>query len=227
MLLKAPRHSLQMVFTFSSDIWQSDTQDLQESNSPGQTALAAPLGAGAAAADPPHKATFPPLAPTLPGHPAQHAAHPQPQGSREAASAAATSAGGPCPPVPIAVAAQRPHTGSQPPPAGPGSRQVALGLHTPGSFTRVVPIQECQLQTDESNTILRAVATAAQQAGLSPWNPAIQQGQLRQCTIRSNALGDHFVHLSSAQQVSASLQAGGFEPARQGSLTSSEKPYCK
>lgn len=218
--LKAPCHSLQMVFTFSSDIWQADTQDLQDSNSAGQPALAAPLGAGAAATDPPHEAASPLIAQTLPVHPAQHAADPQPQGSQEAASAAATSAGAHWPPVPIAAAAQRPHTGSQQVPACPGSRQVALGLHTPGSFTRVVPIQECQLQTDESNAILRAVAAAAQQAGLSPWNPATQQGQLRQCTMRSNARGEHFVHLSSAQQVSWSLQAGGPEHARPGSLTS-------
>ena len=217
MLLKAPCHSLQMVFTFSSDIWQSDIQNLQDSNSAGQPASATPFGAGAAAADSPHKAPSPPPVLTSPGHPAQHAAHPEPSGSRTAASAAAPSAGAQWPPMPTAAAAQRPHAGSQQLPAGPGGRQVALGLHTPGSFTRVVPIQECQLQTDESNAILRAVAAAAQQAGLSPWDPATQQGQMRHCTLRSNARGEHFVHLSSAQQVSGGLQAGGFEPARPGS----------
>ena len=203
-----------MVFTFSSDLWQSDTHNPHESNSAGHPALAAPLGAGAAAADPPHNAPSPPTPPTLPGHPAQHAAHPQPQGNQGPAPAAAASAGSHQPPVFTAAAAQRPHTGSQQPPAGPGSRQAALGLHTPGSSTRVVPIQECHLQTDDSNAILRAVTAAAQQAGLSPLAPATQQGHLRQCTLRSNARGEHFVHLSSAQQVSGGLQAGGLEHVR-------------
>jgi 23S rRNA (uracil1939-C5)-methyltransferase len=80
------------------------------------------------------------------------------------------------------------------PPPSPGSStgegkqgwddQLALGLHVPGSFHKVLDIDACLLQEDRGNEILQAVKEFAGESGLAPYNLKTHEGFWRFLTLR-------------------------------------------
>ncbi len=62
---------------------------------------------------------------------------------------------------------------------------LALGLHAPGSFFRVVPLERCLLQNEISNRVLSAFQDAAASAGKPAYDTRTGRGFWRFCIIRS------------------------------------------
>ena len=75
-------------------------------------------------------------------------------------------------------------------------QELALGLHIPGRFDRILNLNECYLQPPISFRILDFVREYAKLHGLEPWNPVKKEGYLRNLMIR-NAVhtGDLMVNL--------------------------------
>lgn len=82
-------------------------------------------------------------------------------------------------------------------PEGPGTRvgktwraaPPALGLHAPGSYFRVVPMERCLLQDDASNRVLSVFRAAAVSSGKPAFNVRTGRGFWRRCIIRSVKAG--------------------------------------
>jgi len=74
-------------------------------------------------------------------------------------------------------------------PSGKGGDEaaVALGLHVPGSFSKVLNIEACLLQEERGNEILRAVRRFAKESGLPPYNLKTHDGFWRFLTLRRSA----------------------------------------
>ncbi len=71
-----------------------------------------------------------------------------------------------------------------------------LGLHERGAWNRIVPIEVCFLQSEESVSLVRAVREFARTAGLAPYDPQTHAGFLRSLVIReSRGTGDRLVGL--------------------------------
>ena len=68
--------------------------------------------------------------------------------------------------------------------SGGVSGGFALGLHLPGSDTRVLPISRCRLQPDPANALLARVRELAAAAGLQPYDPVTGTGLLQHAVIR-------------------------------------------
>ncbi|MDZ7697822.1 MAG: 23S rRNA (uracil(1939)-C(5))-methyltransferase RlmD [Deltaproteobacteria bacterium] len=66
----------------------------------------------------------------------------------------------------------------------------ALGLHVPGAFQKVIDIEECLLQKETGNRILRAVKTYVKDSGLPVYGLKSHEGFWRYLTIRSSAAFD-------------------------------------
>lgn len=66
----------------------------------------------------------------------------------------------------------------------------ALGLHVPGRFDKVVDVDSCFLQSEESNQILQVVKKFGLQKNLSCWSDKIHSGFLRNLIIRQSANTD-------------------------------------
>lgn len=74
--------------------------------------------------------------------------------------------------------------------------EMQLGLHVRGRFNRVFNVEECHLQSEVSNRIVRAVREHAVSAGLSVYDLKEHQGLLRFLVIReSKKLGEVMVNL--------------------------------
>jgi len=64
-------------------------------------------------------------------------------------------------------------------------RELALGLHIPGRFDKILNLKECYLQPSVSFQILNFVRNYAVENGLAPWNPIRKEGFLRNLMIRN------------------------------------------
>jgi 23S rRNA (uracil1939-C5)-methyltransferase len=65
-----------------------------------------------------------------------------------------------------------------------GDAELALGLHVPGSFYKVLDIDACLLQEHRGNEILPAVKRFARESGLPPYNLKTHEGFWRFLTLR-------------------------------------------
>jgi 23S rRNA (uracil1939-C5)-methyltransferase len=73
---------------------------------------------------------------------------------------------------------------------------LALGFHAPQHYDKIVPIDQCYLQSPLSNTILAFVRDYALLHGLTPYSPDSQTGYLRNLVIREGKnAGDTMVNL--------------------------------
>jgi 23S rRNA (uracil1939-C5)-methyltransferase len=66
----------------------------------------------------------------------------------------------------------------------PPERQLALGLHVPGTFNKVIDVEACLLQEERGNEILRAVKAFAKESGFPPYNLKTHEGFWRFLTLR-------------------------------------------
>ena len=69
-------------------------------------------------------------------------------------------------------------------------KNFALGLHVPGRFDKIVDIDECFLQSTESNEILTCLKKFAMEKNLPCWNEKTHVGFLRNLIVRQSANTD-------------------------------------
>lgn len=68
------------------------------------------------------------------------------------------------------------------------SKDFALGLHVPGTFDKIIHIEECLLQSDRANAILKYVSAYTQAKKMLPYGLRTHKGLLRFLVIRESAL---------------------------------------
>jgi len=68
--------------------------------------------------------------------------------------------------------------------------ELALGLHIPARFDRILNLKECHLQDLRSYQILDATRSFAIKQGFTPYNNVKKQGWLRHLTIRNSSAND-------------------------------------
>jgi len=86
-------------------------------------------------------------------------------------------------------------------------RNLALGLHAPGTFDRILQIDTCLLQPEPANEILQTVFGYVKDNGLQPYGLRSHQGFLRFLVIRSSSFtGEILVNLVTAYNDIARLQ---------------------
>lgn len=76
----------------------------------------------------------------------------------------------------------------------------ALGFHRPESFSKVVDIQKCYLQNDESNSIRNEIKTLTSADEWTYYDIKSHSGLLRNMIIRSNQNNEIMIALSVADQ---------------------------
>jgi 23S rRNA (uracil1939-C5)-methyltransferase len=69
----------------------------------------------------------------------------------------------------------------------------ALGFHPPGNFEKVVEIEKCWLQHDDSNRIRNFIKTFARNKGLTFFDPKEHKGTLRNIILRNNTRDEWMV----------------------------------
>lgn len=69
----------------------------------------------------------------------------------------------------------------------------ALGLHVPGSFSKVVPLEKCWLPDDVSNQIRNAVDAFAREHNLPFYDIVQKHGLLRNLVVRTSTTGEILV----------------------------------
>jgi 23S rRNA (uracil1939-C5)-methyltransferase len=69
----------------------------------------------------------------------------------------------------------------------PVQNPLALGLHVPGTFSKVLDVEACLLQEDRGNEILRAVKKFAKESGYPPYNLKTHEGFWRFLTLRHSS----------------------------------------
>ena len=62
--------------------------------------------------------------------------------------------------------------------------RMALGLHVPGTFNKVIDVEACLLQEERGNEILRAVKQFAKESGFPSYNLKTHKGFWRFLTLR-------------------------------------------
>ncbi len=72
-------------------------------------------------------------------------------------------------------------------------RGFALGLHVPGTFSKVIDVEGCLLQGQYGNDILRAVKRAALESGLPPYGLKSHVGFWRFLTLRRSIARDEWL----------------------------------
>lgn len=65
-------------------------------------------------------------------------------------------------------------------------KDFALGLHVPGTFDKVIHIENCLLQNEQANQILEFISGYVQAKGLVPYGLRSNQGYLRFLVIRQS-----------------------------------------
>jgi len=65
-------------------------------------------------------------------------------------------------------------------------KDFALGLHVPGTFDKILNIDNCLLQSESANKVLRIVRTYSQENNLKPYGIRSQEGFLRFLVIRQS-----------------------------------------
>jgi 23S rRNA (uracil1939-C5)-methyltransferase len=77
----------------------------------------------------------------------------------------------------------------------------ALGLHVPGAFDKILNIDNCMLQNDISNAILKAVSAYVKKESLKPYGIRSHEGFMRFLVIRSSKYsGKIMVNLVTASE---------------------------
>ncbi len=75
-------------------------------------------------------------------------------------------------------------------------RNFALGFHAPGRFDRVIDLDNCLLQSDRCNAVLRSVRTLTENSGLGPYSVKDHTGFWRFLLLREGKnTGDLMVHI--------------------------------
>jgi 23S rRNA (uracil1939-C5)-methyltransferase len=81
-----------------------------------------------------------------------------------------------------------------------GNATLALGLHVPGTFDRIIDVDACLLQQERGNEILREVKRFAKEFGLPPYGLKSHEGFWRFLTLRHSAcLDDWMVNLVTSE----------------------------
>lgn len=83
----------------------------------------------------------------------------------------------------------------------------ALGFHVPGMYDRIVDIQHCYLQGDNSNDIRNAIRQYALDNELSFYDINSHQGFLRNLLIRTSTLGELMIIVSFGQDQPEAITA--------------------
>jgi 23S rRNA (uracil1939-C5)-methyltransferase len=77
---------------------------------------------------------------------------------------------------------------------------VALGLHVPGTFDRIIDIDRCLLQEDTGNEIVRAVKDFVRKSGVPVYGLRSHQGFWRYLVLRhSHRLNEWMVNIVTNQ----------------------------
>ncbi len=77
----------------------------------------------------------------------------------------------------------------------------SLGLHVPGTFNKVIDMEECLLQAHEGNEILRLVKSYAASSGLPAYNQKTHEGFWRfLCLRHSHARNEWMVNLVTSEE---------------------------
>lgn len=83
--------------------------------------------------------------------------------------------------------------------SGGGGKPLAIGLHVPGRFDKVLDIHECHLQSETSNRIVAAVREFCVREGLPAYSTRTHTGYLRNLVIReSRHSGEVMVNIVTA-----------------------------
>ncbi len=74
-----------------------------------------------------------------------------------------------------------------------GNVTLALGLHVPGTFDKIIDVEACLLQQERGNEILREVKHFAGKSGLPPYGLKSHEGFWRFLTLRHSAYLDEWM----------------------------------
>ena len=86
-------------------------------------------------------------------------------------------------------------------------KSFALGLHVPGTFDKIISIDECLLQSDAANQILNYIHNYCKENNLEPYGIRSHEGYLRFLVLReSSASGDIMVNIVTANNNSKKLE---------------------
>ncbi len=66
------------------------------------------------------------------------------------------------------------------------SNKFALGLHVPGTFDKIIQVDQCLLQSEKANAVLKFVSDYTQENNLSPYGIRSHVGYLRFLMIRES-----------------------------------------
>ena len=78
-------------------------------------------------------------------------------------------------------------------------KSYAVGFHAPGSFDKVLDIEECHLMPDINNRIRNFLREYGKEHGLTFYNEREHSGFLRSLILRSNAEGEMMVTIAFAE----------------------------
>lgn len=82
------------------------------------------------------------------------------------------------------------------------NKDFALGLHAPGRYDKVIDVQECFLQSPESNRILNATREFVLAHDLPPYTTSTHTGMLRNLMVRTScSTGEIMVALITADNL--------------------------
>jgi len=88
-----------------------------------------------------------------------------------------------------------------------GNKSFALGLHVPGTFDKVIDIEECLLQEERGNEILREVKGYARQSGMPAYGLKNHQGFWRYLVLRySHYFNEWMVGIITSEEQQGSTQ---------------------
>jgi len=62
--------------------------------------------------------------------------------------------------------------------------ELVCGFHAPGSWERIVPVEDCLLQSERGNEVRRAVLNWCRERGLGAYDRRAQEGLLRNLVVR-------------------------------------------
>ena len=86
-------------------------------------------------------------------------------------------------------------------------KDFALGLHVPRRYDKLVDIDECFLQSPESNVILNVVKAFARESGKPPWSTTDHTGFWRHLIIREGKnTGQRMVNIVTAEKDEALMK---------------------
>jgi len=79
---------------------------------------------------------------------------------------------------------------------------VALGLHVPGTYNKVIDIDACLLQAEEGNRILRDIKQFVKNSGIPVYNLKTHEGVWRFLALRhSSALDEWMINIVTSREI--------------------------